>query len=134
MKKLTKVAYYLKTFLFVIHFYFIFAMLHDILDTKFFGYLFLLVYFIYIVKGILELLSQKKRYKNDLIYNLMQIGVFSYIMFVAIKVSTSEMYVTNMTYPYFRINYLIMSVLIIFILVYGFMELTNDKKKIWKTH
>lgn len=132
MKKLTNIVYYFKTFLFVIHFYFVFTMLHDILDTKIFGYLFLFFYFVYVIKNISELLSKKKRYKNDIIYNSMQIGMLAYIMFVAIKVTINEMYVTNITYAYFRMNYIIMSILIIFILVYNFVELSSDKKKIWK--
>ena len=130
MKKINKIIYYFKILLFTIHFYFVFAMLHDILDTKIFGYLFLLVYFIYIIKSIKELLSKKDRYKNDLIYNFMQIGFLSYIIFISIKVNVNVMYVTNMTYPYFRTNYIIISILIIFSLVYSFIEL--DNKKIWK--
>ena len=132
MKKLNNIVYYIKTVLFVIHFYFVFTMLHDILDTKIFGYLFLLIYSIYVIKNILELLSKKEQYKNDIIYNSMQIGALAYIMFVAIKVSINEMYVTNITYAYFRTNYIIMSVLLVFILIYGFCELHDNKKKIWK--
>ena len=131
MKRITSILYGLKTLLFIIHFYFVFIMLHDILDTKIYGYVFLFFLFIYIIKNILELLSQKKRYKNDLIYNFMQISFLSYIIFLAIKVSTNEMYVTNSTYSYFRTNYIISSILLIFILAYDFVELRNKKKKIW---
>jgi hypothetical protein len=102
-------------------------MLNNILDTKVFGYLFLLIYAIYIIKSIIELLSGKKRYKNDTIYNLMQIGVLVYIIFLAIKVTVNGMYVTEITYPYFRSNCQIISVLIIFILIYGIIELKNKK-------
>ena len=130
MKKLANVIYYIKTLLFVIHFYFIFVMLPSILDTKVFGYIFLIFYFVYIIKTILELLSQKKRYKNDWIYNSMQIGFIAYIVFITLKISINKMYVTNITYSYFRNNFIIMSVLIIFILIYSFIEL--DNKKIWK--
>lgn len=129
MKTITKIIYYFKILLFTIHFYFVFAMLHDILDTKFFGYLFLIIYFVYIIKTIIELLSKKDRYKNDLIYNFMQIGFLSYIVFISIKVNVNVMYVTNMTYPYFRTNYIIISILIIFSLIYSFIEL--DNKKTW---
>ena len=130
MKKLANVIYYIKTLLFVVHFYFIFVMLPSILDTKVFGYIFLIFYFVYIIKTILELLSQKKRYKNDWIYNSMQIGFIAYIVFITLKISINKMYVTNITYSYFRNNFIIMSVLIIFILIYSFIEL--DNKKIWK--
>ena len=129
MKTITKIIYYFKILLFTIHFYFVFAMLHDILDTKFFGYLFLIIYFVYIIKTIIELLSKKDRYKNDLIYNFMQIGFLSYIVFISIKVNVNVMYVTNITYPYFRTNFIIISILIIFSLIYSFIEL--DNKKTW---
>ena len=132
MKKLVNIAYYFRTFILIIHFYFVFMMLNNILDTKLFGYLFLLIYAIYIIKCIIELLSGKKRYKTDIIYNLMQIGILSYIIFLSIKVRVNEMYVTEITYPYFRSNCQILSVLIIFILIYGFIELKNKNKKIWK--
>ena len=132
MKKLVNVAYYFRTFILIIHFYFVFMMLNNILDTKFFGYLFLLIYGIYIIKCIMELLSGKKRYKNDVIYNLMQIGVLSYIIFLSIKIRVNEMYVTEITYPYFKSNCQILSVLIIFILIYGLIELKSKNKKIWK--
>ena len=62
----------------------------------------------------------------------MQIGVLSYIIFLSIKVRVNEMYVTEITYPYFRSNCQILSVLIIFILIYGVIELKNKNKKIWK--
>ena len=129
MKKLTNIVYYTKIFLLLIHFYFVFIILHTILDTKIFGYIFLVIYFIYIIKCIIELLSQKKRFKNDWIYNLMQIGVLGYILFMAIKVSINEMYVTEMTYSYFRTNYLIISILFIFIMMYSFIELSDKKQK-----
>jgi len=132
LKKLVNVAYYFRTFILIIHFYFVFMMLNNILDTKFFGYLFLLIYGIYIIKCIMELLSGKKRYKNDVIYNLMQIGVLSYIIFLSIKIRVNEMYVTEITYPYFKSNCQILSVLIIFILIYGLIELKSKNKKIWK--
>lgn len=132
MKKLANIVYYIRMIFFIIHFYFVFVMLHDVLDMKILGYIFLLFYFVYVIKNIIELLSKKKRYQNDLIYNFMQIGMLAYIMFVAIKVNINGMYVTNMTYSYFKINYLIMIFLIAFILVYSFIELHDNKKKIWK--
>ena len=127
MKKFAMIVYYIRIFLLTIHFYFVFIMLNSILDTKLFGYIFLAIYFVYIIKTIIELLSQKRRYKNDLIYNLMQIGVLSYIVFFALKVSISGIYVTNMTYNYFKTNYIIISFLIIFVLIYYFVELYKKK-------
>ena len=129
MKRLTNIVYYIKMFLFIVHFYFVFLMLHSILDTKIFGYLFLFFYFIYVVKIILELLSKKQRYKCDIIYNLMQIGFSFYVMFIATKINIDDLYVTVNTYTYFKTNYIIASMLIVFALIYSLVELHDSKKK-----
>ena len=128
MKKLPCITYYIKTFLFIIHFYFVFLTLHNILDTKIYGYIFLLIYFIYIVKNIIELLTKKKRYKNDWIYNLMQISLIIYLIFFSLKTILDKIYVTKITYAYFRNNYIILSVLIVFILIYN-IAWFNSKNK-----
>ena len=129
MKKFDKIIYYIKLFLFVINFYFIFTMLHNILDTKIFGIIFIIMYLIYVIKIILEMLSKKERYKQDLIYNLMQTGLIIYIMIISIRCMVVKMYVTRFTIPYFRINYIILSVLIIFILIYNYVGFIEPKKK-----
>ena len=130
VKRVANIVYYIKIFLLISHFYFVFLMLHNILDTKIYGHLFLVFYFIYIIKCIIELLSGKKRFKNDVVYNLMQIGVLGYIIFMSIKTFINGMYVTQITYSYFMINYIILSILILFILIYSLVELHDKKKKI----
>ena len=127
MKLFTNIVYYTRMFLLVIHFYLVFSMLPCILDTKIFGYIFLLIYVIFIIKNILEILSKKKRYINDLIYNLMQIGLYIYIIVIGIKVNINELYVTNNTLSYFKTNYIITSLLILFIIIYSILEFNNKK-------
>ena len=127
MKKLVNTVYCVKTFILIIHFYFVFMILHSILDTKLFGYLFLVIYIFYIIKVITELLSKKNRYKTDLIYNIMQIGLLCYILIISIKISVNDLYVTKITYNYFKNNFIFISLLIIFILIYNFIELRNKK-------
>lgn len=127
MKRFTNIIYYIRMFLLIIHFYLVFSMLPCILDTKIYGYIFLFIYFIFIIKIILEILSKKKRYMNDLIYNLMQIGVYIYIIVIGIKVYVNELYVTNNTLSYFKTNYMITSLLILFILIYSILEFKNKR-------
>ena len=131
MKKIPKIVYFIKMFLFIIHFYFVFSMLHNILDAKIYGYIFLAFYFVYVIKVIIELLSKKKHYKKDTIYNFMQVGLMAYILIIAIRTNVIHMYVTKMTLPYFKINYSILSLLIIFIISYSFIEfkMPEDTKK-----
>lgn len=128
MKTIAKIIYYIKLILFVIHFYFVFLMLHNILDTKIYGIIFLVLYLLFAFKVLTELLSKKDRYKNDLIYNIMQIGVYFYLLIVSIKTYFAKIYVTRATLSYFKINYVILCVLIIFIFIYSYLEFRSSKK------
>ena len=135
MKKFSNIVYHIKLVLFIINFYFIFTMLHNILDVKIYGIIFMISYLIYSFKVVLELLSKKERYKNDIIYNFMQIGLIAYILVIAIKCIVAKIYVTRITLLYFNINYIILSVLVLFIMIYnfvGFQEVKKMKvKKAW---
>ena len=128
MKNVAKIIYAIKMFLFVIHFYFVFMMLHNILDAKMYGVIFLVFYIIFALKIIIELLSKKQRYKNDAIYNIMQVGIMAYLLIISIKTNLDKVYVTRVTMGYFRINYIILSVLIIFIFTYSYLEFKPSKK------
>ncbi len=128
MKKLARIIYIIKIILFVIHFYFVFLMLPNILDTKIYGYVFLVIYLIFVFRTLLELLSKKDRYKNDIVYNVMHIGVYLYLLIVSIKTYISKIYVTRITISYFRTNYIILGLLIIFIFIYSHLEFKSSKK------
>ncbi len=128
MKNVSRVVYSIKLILFITQFYFMFLMLHNILDTRIYGIVFLLFYFIFAIKEILELLSKKERFKNDIIYNIMKIGVYGYLLFISIKTYLSKIYVTRITMNYFIINYIILSLLIIFIIIYSYLEFKSSKK------
>ena len=104
MNRFAKIVYFIKMILFVIHFYFVFMMLHNILDTKIYGIIFIVFYLMFTIKILCELLSKRQRYKNDIIYNIMQIGVFAYLLVISIKTNRAKIYVTRMSLGYFRIN------------------------------
>ena len=127
MKKLAKLVYAVKMFLFIIHFYFVFMMLHNIMDAKIYGVIFLVFYIIFSLKIIIELLSKKQRYKNDFVYNIMQIGILAYLLIIAIKTNLDKVYVTRITIDYFKINYIILTILIIFIFIYSYLEFKSSK-------
>ena len=128
MKKFAKLVYIIKMVLFIVHFYFVFMMLHNILDTTVYGIIFLVFYVVFAIKVIIELLSKKDRYKNDAIYNIMQIGVYAYLLVLSIKTYTAKIYVTRITMSYFKVNYIILSLLIIFIFIYSYLEFSPSKK------
>ena len=122
-----KAIYSLKTVLFLIQFYVVFWMIEIVLQIGIVGYLFLFMYSLYIIKILFEMLSKKMKYKNDIVYNLMQIGLIFYISVITFKSYYMKMTVIDSTISYFTINYIIVSLLILFILIYSFSELKNRK-------
>ena len=129
MKKIPMILYYSKIILLISSFYFIFIMLHNFLDAGIYGYIFIIAYLVYVFKLVIELLSKKKDYKEDVIYNFMQIGFIAYILVVTIRCYIVKLYVTNYTFSYFRMNYIILSILVMFILAYSFIGSTSVKKQ-----
>ena len=128
MKKISKITYFIRMFLFIINFYFVFIMLKNILDTKVFGIIFIVLYMFLIIKVILELFNKKDIYKEDFIYNIMQTGVYIYIIVMSMKIIVYNIYVTKITYNYFKTNYLILSLLIVFVLIYSYIEFKSSNK------
>ncbi len=128
MKKMAKLVYYLKMLLFIGQFYFVFMMLHNILDTKIYGIVFIIIYLIFAFRILFELVTKQIRYKSDIVYNVMQIGVYFYLILVSFKTSIDKVYVTRMTINYFKINYVILSILIIFIFMYSYLEFKSSEK------
>lgn len=128
MKKLSKIIYIIRMFLFTINFYFIFTMLENILDTKVYGIIFLILYMLLVIKVFIELLIKKDLCKEDIIYNIMQTGVYLYILVMSIKIIVYNIRVTKITYGYFKTNYLILSILIVFVLIYSYLEFKSSNK------
>ncbi len=120
MHKISKIIYNLKNLFFLCHFYFIFMLLPNIIQTGIIGYLFLIIYFVYIIKIIYEMMHKFKQ--QDKIYNLMQIGMLLYIIIFSLKISLDDIYVTGTTLEYLIVNYVVIGLLIIFILLYAFLD------------
>lgn len=128
MKQIIKTSYAIRILFFILHFYFVFIMLENILDTKYIGIVFLTFYLFYILCLLFQLLSKKRRYKQDLIYNIMQIGLYFYLTILSIRIKASSFYTLANTNSYFFTNYGILSLLILFIMAYSFLEFRKEKK------
>lgn len=128
MKKLAKYIYAFKIILFMINFYFVFMMLHNILDTNLYGIIFIILYLAFALKVTSEILSKKLRYQHDIIYNGMQIGFMIYLLIISVKINLAKIYVTRITMGYFKTNFAILSVLILFIFIYSFLEVSGQKR------
>ncbi len=127
MNVFKKVIFIIRMVFFILQFYGIYLSLNVILQVKIVGYVFLCLYLIYSIKIILEWLSKNDIYKEDLIYNFMQVGMHFYMFILIYRIWREYMVVMTSTMKYFQINYTIMSILLIFILIYSFLEL--DKRK-----
>lgn len=130
MNKISKTLYMLRILYFIIQFYFVFTIISNILQIKVIGILFLLIYFVYIIMIIIDLLSKKKRYQNDYVYNIMQISLFIYLTILWIKIYCNNILVTINTMDYFCINFGIISTLFLFIIIYRIICMKNNDKKI----
>ena len=129
MLKIKKKLYIVKNILFIIQFYFVFSMLSNILQVKYVNIFFIILYSIYVIRILFEILSKKRGYKEELVYNLMQICTFIYIGLLWYKMYYENALVTLNNMRYFQINYTIISVLLIFLLVYSFIGIDKVDSK-----
>ena len=129
MDKLKKGMYVTRILLFLIHFFLLFSIIGSLLQVKWLSIIFIIIYIIYVIKVITELLSKNKYYQEDIVYNIMQIGLFMYLFVMFYRIVISKAVVVKETLTYFKVNFGILSVLMIFILVYSFIELKLDSKK-----
>ena len=120
-----KIIYQIRQFLFLICFFPLYTILGSLMEIGLIGYLFLFLFFLYAIKNTLDFLSKKKKYQQDLIYNLMQIGIFLYIGVMYYKIYYDNVIPTIKTISYFKTNYIILSLLLIFIFLYRFEEMDN---------
>jgi hypothetical protein len=99
-----------------------------IVYTGFFGYLFVLVYFLYSTIITIQLLrTQKESY--DIIYSIMQLSYFIYIIVFFFRIRISNVFVGVETIPYFKLNFGVLCLLLAFILLYSFIELKFEKRE-----
>ncbi len=129
MKKLfKKIFYYLRIIFFFLHFFFLFNITSTLLQIRPLIYLFLLLHFIFCINVIWEMLSKKKIYQEDFVYNLMQIGVYIYFFTIYYRVHYFNVFYMKDTVIYFNINFGILCFLLTFLIFYSNFELKNRKK------
>lgn len=118
-----KVTYIIRIMLFIMQFYLLFLIIDSFLRVKPLIFIFLPLYIIYVLKIIFELLSKKKSYKEDLVYNFMQIGMYIYIGIIFYRIYFGFIVPSVETMTYFSTNFGVLIILIIFSLTYSFLEL-----------
>ena len=104
-----------------------FMLIQNITQVGLAGYLYLVIYLLFSLMTIKEVLSQKAIYKKDLVYNLMQIGFTFYLGIIVFKTYHDKIVVMENTIKYFDINYLILSVLLAIISSYKFWDVYTQR-------
>lgn len=131
-KNLVKILYITRIILFILHMLMLFMILNSIIGINLVGYLFLLVDIIFIGRNIIELLSQKKRYQNDWYYNIMQCGLFGYIVILWVRLYWHTTIFSTEMIHYLQINYIILMILQIFLIVYSVFLIDRNIFNYWK--
>lgn len=134
MKLLRKILYYTRIVLFILTLFLLFFTLNNYIKVGWSGYLFLGIVFIYIVVSLMTLLSKKKVFKNDFMYNFMQIATYIYQVILTIKMfSFNVSLLVKESIIFYRNNYLILSILLISLIIYtcilNFEEKVNIELK-----
>ena len=129
MKNLSKKIYIVRIINFIIQFYLMFILLPKIFPVGIIGYILIIVYILYDLMVIREIVSKQKKYKYDFIYDFMQIGFVFYLGMINFKIYYDHIYVVKNTLMYFKVNYIIMTLLLVFIILYSFFELRLRKNK-----
>ena len=85
MPKFSEILYYIKLVIFIISLVVVFLLMQTIFKCGVFGYLFLFMESIYIIANVIMILMKNKRYREDIAFNVMQIGVYTYIVMIFIR-------------------------------------------------
>ena len=127
MKKLASIIYPIRIVLFIIHLLMLYMIIDDIVCVSF-GYLFLFVDVIYVIRVIIELFSQKSLYKKDIYYNIMQIGLYTYIGILWGRLTFGGIFGKELLL-YLKINYIILSILFLFLTLYSTVLINKMNEK-----
>jgi len=117
MKKLAIIIYPIRIILFIIHLLMLYMMIDDIVYVSL-GYLFLFVDIIYVIRVIMELFSQKNLYKEDIYYNIMQVGLYIYIGVLWYRLTFCNVWGKNLIL-YLKTNYIVLCILFLFLVFYS---------------
>ena len=126
--KIKKIIYITRLIFFILHMLMLFMLLGNITYVGLIGYLFLIVDAIYIIVVIKELMSKNLIYQKDLYYNIMQLGLFTYITVLWSKLYFNNNLYTKEFVTYLKNNYIILIVLLTFLIIYN-LCLVNKKRK-----
>ncbi|MBP5683788.1 MAG: hypothetical protein J6X02_00850 [Bacilli bacterium] len=131
MKKnqITKILYYLRIIVFIIHLIIVFNLLYITLRMSYFGTFFLVIEYCYSINILIEMISSKLRYKRDYVYNLMNICYFGYLVTLYLKIKNN--YLTPyLSFNFLRNNFIVLAILLILIIIYSKIIVNKRQEKL----
>lgn len=133
MKKYQKLIYYLRLALFIITLILMFLNISNYIKVGLWGYIFLILEFIYIFAILITILLKRNLYKTDLIFNLMHIGTYMYQIILSIRMFSFKVSsLVKESFIFYRNNYIILSILLAVLIFYSLVlygELSKQKNK-----
>lgn len=123
MELLNKATYIIKMILFIVHFFLLYSIIGTLWQISPLIYLFFVFHTIYVIQVILRIILKRDNYKNDLIYNCMQIGLYLYIAIIFYRINFTHIFYNKDTFNYFNVNFGIICFLMFFLIIYGYIEL-----------
>ena len=121
-----KILYYLRLLLFIPYLIMIFLLIDNLYKTSFLSIIFFLLNLVYSFIMILTILSKKKIYQETISYNLLNIGIYTYIFMLYRITSTNSILDIINNKSYFNNNYIMLSILLIGLTTYAIF-LNNEK-------
>lgn len=130
MKSFQKILYYLRLILFIISMFLIFLTIKNYIKIGIIGYLFLVIEFIYIIIILLTILSKRKIYMNDLVFNIMHIGIYIYQTILSIRMFSFKVSLLfKNSLVFYRNNYIVLITLLLTLIFYSVLLYGETSKK-----
>ncbi len=120
-----KIIYYLRIFTFILYLILMFILIDNFYKTDILRFIFYTLSIIYSLVMILTILSKKNVFKNLISYNLINIGLFVYLLMIFIVTFNSTKFEIMSNEPYFRNNLILLSVFLFSIIAFT-LNLNKD--------
>jgi len=128
-----KILYYIRLILFITTMILIFFTMKNYIKIGMYGYIYLFIEFAYIITIILTMLSQRKIYMCDFVFNIMHIGTYLYQIILSIRMFSFKVsFVITDSLSFYQNNYIILIILLITLIFYSivlYSELSEKKFK-----
>jgi hypothetical protein len=125
-----RVIYYLRIMSNILFMVLSILLLSNIINCGVEGIIFIVFYFLFTLQNIYTVLSKKKKFKENIYYNILNIGLFIYTFFIYSRIYLDKRLALGTIYElnlvYFKNNYLILSTIILGI-IFNALILNNEE-------